>query len=993
MRTFRTTLIAAVLLGAAIPAAAADIENTDLSFVLRGPLHRGEPEKDRFDLHCEAFARDGVWGFVYGTALNFDNGEHIGRMEEFSLDEGTLSAKIHMRIMGDPWTEGGRADIRLSAKPAEAEDAWEGTYECTFLDKTVTGKVSLSLADPPQTPEGFKPVTPGERPRMLFRKHRLDELKAKLAMPSFGPAAKKRLTNATGDAIAMGLMHQLTGEKAWADKAWKAVKKEKADFGPGAFSLGHAWGPRITQIATAYDLCFEAWDDEKHAELATYFDQVIPMLYWQLRRITRKANWHPCSNYSGPMRGAGAIGSLAMWGIPGDKPDEPEKPQTHKKIAPDTEYEPSEGAPVHAYADATMPDDWIYVGGYRPRIGERPLDPAQVRPEVGGKVAYRGRKETWRHVSKEKDKGYWQTKGMMGGKPMIDITNAIGRVYDSTSYFYTVIRNDKSRWVRLRANYSPATFYLAGKKIEEGGYAKIDKGLYPLLVVAPIGRCEPWGRHLMQPKLIETTEEEAQAYLDERMGEHAETLKDWRYACKVWEARGKIDVRYLQWFHLGRRHMKRYYRQGIGTGGFQPETGSYSAISVREPMLYASMFHGMFGHGVTPEKDIELFCVRKLMPMIFHDDGKIVAQDINGTPKLELDHVQRGFPLVPERYKPALLWYWNRLTGADAEKTAPTLKGMTPFAFVRYPLMQEVGGPPVTPRSPGKVLPLTWQASTFGFFCFRNDWQGRNDFVFQLFAKAHPIGGWNHPNAGTIRLLGLGHVWATGPSSRGADRWQEPVVDLPADAISGGATGQVTHYEAQKNGSGAVTIDLTDLYAGKREGVRLYDRHGVRNPAGRGDTGITGLRAVAIDYSGKSGAPALLAVADKVRGAKQTLWRWQLPRTEALKVTIDEKNGAFVMDYGDASMRATFLSPRNIKLELVAGKRKYRIKAGSKGGQMTTRDVNAVYATGGEDYFVVFTVQRKDAPKVNVRGKGLDASAELGKQKVSFDGEKIIIGR
>jgi hypothetical protein len=488
----------------------------------------------------------------------------------------------------------------------------------------------------------------------------------------------------------------------------------------------------------------------------------------------------------------------------------------------------------------------------------------------------------------------------------------------------------------------------------------------------------------MQPKLIEVDESQAAAYREKRMAEHEKKLTDWRYACRVWESRGRMNVKYLQYFHLGRRHMKRYYRQGIGTGGFQPETGSYSAISVREPMLYASMYHNMFGRGVTPEKDIELFCVRKLMPMIFQDNGKILAQDINGTAKMPLDNVQRAWPMIPDRYKPALLWYWHRQTGASESDPTRALSGMTPFAFVRYPLE-------MSPQHPREIMPLTWQAETFGFFCFRNAWAGEDDFVFQAFAKAHHIGGWNHPNAGAIRLAGLGHIWATGPASRGADRWQEPVVALPADPIQTGACGKVTYAEMNKDGSGAVTMDLTDLYAGRKEDMRVYDRHGKRNPAALGDTGISGMRAVAIDYSGKSGARALLVVADRVSGAKETRWMWQLPEDEKCKTTLTD-NG-FVMDYGDASMRATFLAPAKPKLELATGKRKYKIKAGSKGGQMTTRDVNAVYATGGDGkYFVIFTVQAKKAPSVRVKGNGLDARATVGKQTVRFDGKKIIIG-
>jgi hypothetical protein len=437
----------------------------------------------------------------------------------------------------------------------------------------------------------------------------------------------------------------------------------------------------------------------------------------------------------------------------------------------------------------------------------------------------------------------------------------------------------------------------------------------------------------------------------------------------------------------------RYYRQGIGKGGFQPETGAYSAISVREPMLYASMYRKMFGRGVTAQQDIELFLPRKLMAMVFAEDAKIIAQDINGTPHLSSDHLVRGFPLVPDRYRRAVLWYWLRDRKA-LDDPKRVLGVMTPFAFERFPLDLE-------PARPAKSMPLTWQAETFGYYCMRNGWEGKDDFVFQAFAKAHHIGGWNHPNAGAIRLYGLGRVWATGPATRGADRWQEPVVNLPADDIQRGACGIVTHAELQKDGSGSVTIDMADVYSARMDGekkIRLYDKHGKRHADARADSGISGFRAVAIDYSGKSGAPALLAVVDKVSGASETVWKWQLPdgalpgEKQNCKVTLGD--GTFTMEYPDATMVATFLAPSDVKLELAQGRREYRIKAGSKGGQMTTRQVNAIHATGpGGTYFVVFTVQRKDAPVVRTAGTGLKASAEVGGRKVRFDGQKILIGQ
>jgi len=67
--------------------------------------------------------------------------------------------------------------------------------------------------------------------------------------------------------------------------------------------------------------------------------------------------------------------------------------------------------------------------------------------------------------------------------------------------------------------------------------------------------------------------------------------------------------------------------------------------------------------------------------------------------------------------------------------------------FVNYPLEMQ-------PIPPAEVMPTTWRADTFGFYVFRSGWQGRDDFVAQVFLKAAPIVGWNHPNAASFQVYG-----------------------------------------------------------------------------------------------------------------------------------------------------------------------------------------------------------------------------------------------
>jgi hypothetical protein len=66
--------------------------------------------------------------------------------------------------------------------------------------------------------------------------------------------------------------------------------------------------------------------------------------------------------------------------------------------------------------------------------------------------------------------------------------------------------------------------------------------------------------------------------------------------------------------------------------------------------------------------------------------------------------------------------------------------------------------------------------------------------------------------------------------------------------------------------------------------------------------------------------------------------------------------------------------------------------AGSSAGKTLERPVPGVFAEGGDEFFVVVTLQRGDPPAVKVEGSGLGAKVTVGKRTVAFDGQKIILG-
>lgn len=466
---------------------------------------------------------------------------------------------------------------------------------------------------------------------------------------------------------------------------------------------------------------------------------------------------------------------------------------------------------------------------------------------------------------------------------------------------------------------------------------------------------------------------------------------------KAWETSGGIDPRLTYLFEEGERQMYHAYRLGIGTGGFQAEIGSYSLIGVPAPLEYATLYRTMFGRDLSPYPDATAFAARMVMTTTFRGDGKGFSQPINGISAPQPTYFARNFPIVPDPLKPAVLWAWNRTLGITDEKSAAkALDDNVVRGFINYPL-------DLKPLPPAECMPLTWEAPTRGLYVFRNGWKGaQGDVVLQVFTKEQPIGGWNHPNAGTLNLQGLGHEWAVSPSDRNGYRWEESVVKMPDDEISEDNCAHRRFLRTATDGSGALSIDMNDVYGGTklRKAVDklgqpvMRPMDGYEQSTGRRidenwlDAPIKGMRAVAVDYSGKSGAPAVIVLADKITGGGAKHWLWQLPAEAKGKVKV--ANNTFTVDYGDASLTATFIAPEHVHVEALQKTMTFLSKGGSRKGLPFSREMNAVQSTGGDNFLVVLTLQRGPAPTVKSEGNGLTAKITVGEQTFAFDGEKIV---
>jgi hypothetical protein len=255
------------------------------------------------------------------------------------------------------------------------------------------------------------------------------------------------------------------------------------------------------KVALTYDLCYDAWPAEFRAHILKLIRGRLPRRMHIL--LGAAPNYNPVSNYYGPSLGSTAIATLLFYGSKGPVPQPPNKPlcilQPDCRIAPVAGYEPPEGVPVVPLESGKLPKDWIYAGGFVPAEGAdllAPLGgPAKARPSLDDTITDGKTTRQFKPLSHEPDKGYlvWRNA------ECIDITMAVGRLYHTESYFYTVLRNDKPGWYQfsIGADHKESFTHVNGVLIEEGQLMQLEKGLYTVLIKARVGEVQPWGRELM----------------------------------------------------------------------------------------------------------------------------------------------------------------------------------------------------------------------------------------------------------------------------------------------------------------------------------------------------------------------------------------------------------------------------------------------------------------------------------------------------------------
>jgi hypothetical protein len=1008
-------ILVAVVLAAGVPAARAADPATSaagdpgaaklsgiIRLVLEGGAIGGKGNKT-VDLALDLTCQEGQWRKdVFGRAPEMNRGEHFGRIQSLRHEGPSISAEVLLEIDGDPWSKGYVTTYRLEFQLRDT--AIDGRYESRIAGNEIRNKLTGHVLPWPAVAPGFVPPAAGEHPRLLLRRRDLPRLKA-LATTEWGKAWVDRMKaarkedpgmvrNATNVylpkeipdyGLKMGLLYVITGEQDYADRCRQVIVDLESGGGTNMDQ-----STRWTVTAMVFDLAYDGLPPEFRARVARRLQRA--MLSNVLRSV--KSEWIHPHIY---------LAMAAVWDEPLSLPAEPAEP-VMARVSPPAGLETPEGTPKVELTSGKTMTEWLFAGplvAYHDRedhlvLKDRREFPSpgphfqtdgqdflaslggwrSAQPAKGAAVAYQGQTAAF---------GPLDAKAIrqQGEAVVLDIWTAHQDVPVSAGYYYAVIENKQDGWYTMllepdqpaaRAFYDSTTqadadapfrldadVCLAGQVLHHGDVVHLTAGRYPAMLRATT--CQR--RIQLQPRLAAVSEAQA-------LANHAARQKAFPDRRRYWE----------QGFENYRRPMYAICQRVFHR---------LEKLIEHDDILAASQ-EGSGPWGICTLNMASLAHVNVTGRRLSYAPLRLCAYAGIGCGTD--DEFATGFRTLPEAYWPGVLWAWQR---------RPDYGQNTVFALLSR-------DPETTPRNPLGVLPNPYKNDLTGFHLFRNAWRDADDCTADIYFKCWPSPYGVRPNAGSFHIRGLGHEWACrgthvfhmagGLGATGGESevrlWEENVVQFPLDPINNEAGGRMVHFSGQADGSGVATADMDDVVAGcepqpfKAGRLRpaLWDAMGRLRRERMRDLGIRWRRSFAVDYSGACGAPAMLITADKASGGKRKYW--QMLVAENPEVSIDGRT--FTLRHTDgASLVGTVVSPPQAKISFVNGTttiNAVRIDGAAKDWKTNLR---AIQVEGGDDFFIVMTLQKGEAPKVSVDGTGLAARAQVGRQAVAFDGQKIVL--
>jgi hypothetical protein len=970
---------------------------------------------------------DGQWRpEVWGYCRDLNAGDYLGTIAGSSQAGGEtelavrLVVDVHIEKKGQGRSGLGEYKIRFKSNGSKIEGAWQGT----FCGEPGQGKVAGTVEPVRPRAAGFAPPSAGEHPVLLLRKADLPALRKKLQSP-WGQRLAQKLTakddkSMTRMAVGHGLMYALTGDTKYAETAQQLIE---ADIHAGKWIRTEVHYPYVKvhdagivagEAAIAFDLIHDACTPEFRKNLVDLFARRAFYL-WGC-----PANWSDTSNWSAMYRSGTGMCGLALLGETKDFWPKPPEPRI-VRVEPDAALAsaPPSGAPIAVLQSGQPVAEWLQTGPLPLGLAS---DPADALGGLNARIGA-GMKVTANAIVKDKTgvlKAETVTKtfdlSKSGRTDRPGVFKLGGGRLGATVFFFTILENpqpgcymlDQLSGKRQHQWFLYPYVFINGQRFRDGDHVYLPQGRFAVLAPVQTGHCRSNEQILWALTFTAVTEQGAQAWLAQQKADHALEMARWQIMQDVARARGGCNPWGLYWAGVGRQWIENWATWAVGSFGWAMAGEAYTQHAYRAVLPFAHCYRNALGTDLVGRPNLRMTLPRYAGQTMFRADGAFLQGYGPGGSPLGVDNYARGFGLVPDALKPAVLWAWNRTQKlADDGKlkgaylTEDFLDPMSAaFMFVNYP--DPSGG--IAEENPAKALPKVLLDDWKGGFAFRNRWQDGDDVVATIYLNWNFAGGeWFSEETGDFRISGLGVDWAVRGVGWGCTGEKTPVPKQPnqnvlelSEPVERGAPAFSRFFKASKDGSAILALDLDYVYANvkkKGDGKTLpplpaHPRTGMADVYF--DRGIKGLRGFAADYSGAAGVPALFAVVDKVTGSAGSNG-WHLVTDKSLPVEI-AGNVFVIRGANGATLKGTVLAPASPAITTRA--QTFGHEATYNGDHQTRTYDRTIIDVPAKDFvFVVMTLQQGNGPAVTAQGTGVATRAALGKQTVGFDGEKIVLGQ
>ena len=137
----------------------------------------------------------------------------------------------------------------------------------------------------------------------------------------------------------------------------------------------------------------------------------------------------------------------------------------------------------------------------------------------------------------------------------------------------------------------------------------------------------------------------------------------------------------------------------------------------------------------------------------------------------------------------------------------------------------------------------------------------------------------------------------------------------------------------------------------------------------------------------------MFAIVDRIKGGRRKYWQMLLPADRDGSSEAAVHGRMFLIRQGEASLAGRVIAPLSAPVRLA--KAGTTIDTINGKGELVVRTLThpAIWVEGGDEFFVVMTLQKGAVPPLRAEGDGIYAVVRVGRQVVRFDGKRIVFER